>query len=1745
LTAVENEIDGEGRVNITDLNGKPVHSVVGASPLAAWGQVLVQLGLIDEIMFDNAFLAIRKARAEGLQEAKEKMESKIRAKPPQPRVEKIESAQADGTLSPVPSVNEDGEAVENKVTEESAVKDEADDREPPSEREKYLRSRYEELQADLEAAKEEDRVQAIALANARIDILGRFLCNPFRDDDTSGKSQQASWLATAVRKEKTRMGSTGNKKKVVMALDLLERNDTLYNTDIENLIEGLPGSEYCSSYVYQAFRAAGPPGLNRAWIHEAQLHREKEALQRQQRSREAQVKEQAEQERVQKKREREEERDSRKRQKLEEEDQKKKARVEERMSKLKIQVEERLFKEAAFQREKTISALARGMSKEYIRRRKAAELVAGQAISKATSKTRRADVSSEIGPLPPLSKVYDEDAVRVWNFISTFGSFFLERGYVSEVPTLDSLQSAIDCLRGTGASPGSRMAMGDAVASLTELAVALCKPLAASLTRVLFASLIALNPVLQKDFGAAFFNEVNANATSKDDSEEASKPDVLLPVTALTWQEIARLAFLSDALGELGYSRHEAAHLLRGYRSAGHPNSKESRRLRRVEDFSVALLRQEVAGGGLEAEEVSAVPVRVDVPCSPCCDSSDFQFYLHNVNSLPDTAVTDIRDNISKALELFDSSENTDSIQKSDLENVRRLFDAVGPSDQLSKSEVKALQNARKAFLKVFHKTAGVASDLLAEKAASGEYKDKWPWQLPEKDTFIAGKDSAVKPKRQRMGLLNSLDLTNAEYKKLSSQREVYMEEALRLKEEMERKSKADDDEEEDEEDEDDEGNGVTRAVVVTNGDTSHEDPKAGSNGNSAETSATGDAKTSSEVTENGDTTGAVTVVVPQKIGKETQYDDFCEDIPDAPELIRRCLAVLRTLSVTGPAEPFHYPVDPQTNPGYYDMVLRPMCLREAGKQLQDAAARFKEHGMAKTEELDCVIAQFGRNVRIISQNCLSYANAGPTVISAGAELVRIFERLFLDWVLAPAHLLPKLDELDDDRCVEDHASDEDSTVLLCDGCEGKYNITRLNPPLRDIPKGDWYCPRCVSGRSWADLDPRLGKVVKRCPSGEDQIVNGASDGRIQRCLFRYPETKGAKPSLMYHVEFQHGRLETWSLEEVEGALAKANTPVPPIRCLEAVAESPGYGFGVDHGLRGDLVPVPMNPNISDAAAQVALSSSVFRDTIVASGTLLVIDPQEMTASEWLRLLVLLIMKCSSSDVIQNIVGKMESDAAEKMVAPLEKVGKVLDIREVLPDISDDDDIPDDDDISDDGGVADLGQGTAEDQNPAVQPVVADEAMTEATSTNTVTAAATAAEEIKPSAIAAQETNGSSTVVVEASAIEVVDEMDIDGVPAVVGEASLEGEVKIAKPVEVKSAYAIALMEKVKRQKAIEDSISAFCIKNQLRPTVASFEEDTVSQGIDSVLSSKDPGLDFSSLRCRRTLCNFCGLTDIALGSPLVRVPNEEEWDELIPHAARSRRTHLLAEMTNTAGDKKELVAVSIRVDGELISVPETEFDEVQDGGMLEFVPRSEVGFQAELQFRHENGLPFVTGSLSGHECCAVAVHKTRKEQMVQKYKERQADLIEKEAGMTCGRTLEIGRDNAGRSYWKFHSDSEALFVCSETTGEGDSPTWYHFADAESIASVIVSLGKDELVKDLQRSYPVSQRMIKDRSWTTGLLKRRFPRVAQIMEGQDLSDDAEPMEVEKEIAQVDGGFEVSSVGLYCIAGYQGCVCMQF
>ena len=79
--------------------------------------------------------------------------------------------------------------------------------------------------------------------------------------------------------------------------------------------------------------------------------------------------------------------------------------------------------------------------------------------------------------------------------------------------------------------------------------------------------------------------------------------------------------------------------------------------------------------------------------------------------------------------------------------------------------------------------------------------------------------------------------------------------------------------------------------------------------------------------------------------------------MPEAPELIRRCLAVLRALASSGPSEPFLLPVDPHSNPGYYDVLVRPMCMREAGLKLKTAAKRASKLGENASEFVESTVA--------------------------------------------------------------------------------------------------------------------------------------------------------------------------------------------------------------------------------------------------------------------------------------------------------------------------------------------------------------------------------------------------------------------------------------------------------------------------------------------------------------------------------------------------------------------------------------------------------------------------------------------------------------------------------------------------------------------------------------------------------------------------------------------------------------------
>ena len=80
------------------------------------------------------------------------------------------------------------------------------------------------------------------------------------------------------------------------------------------------------------------------------------------------------------------------------------------------------------------------------------------------------------------------------------------------------------------------------------------------------------------------------------------------------------------------------------------------------------------------------------------------------------------------------------------------------------------------------------------------------------------------------------------------------------------------------------------------------------------------------------------------------------------------------------------------------------------------------------------------------------------------------------------------IDQLNNITCnICNKSHKNDSKLLLCDGCNEGYHTFCLDPPLKKIPKNEWYCERCSQGRKPKTASPKKKKVVKKRKSVQIQ----------------------------------------------------------------------------------------------------------------------------------------------------------------------------------------------------------------------------------------------------------------------------------------------------------------------------------------------------------------------------------------------------------------------------------------------------------------------------------------------------------------------------------------------------------------------------------------------------------------------------------------------------------------------------------
>lgn len=67
--------------------------------------------------------------------------------------------------------------------------------------------------------------------------------------------------------------------------------------------------------------------------------------------------------------------------------------------------------------------------------------------------------------------------------------------------------------------------------------------------------------------------------------------------------------------------------------------------------------------------------------------------------------------------------------------------------------------------------------------------------------------------------------------------------------------------------------------------------------------------------------------------------------------------------------------------------------------------------------------------------------------------------------------------------------------LLCCDACPSSYHIHCLNPPLPEIPNGEWLCPRCTVSFCYSH-SPTATRVIDLIPL--DHHISVVIDGPLK-----------------------------------------------------------------------------------------------------------------------------------------------------------------------------------------------------------------------------------------------------------------------------------------------------------------------------------------------------------------------------------------------------------------------------------------------------------------------------------------------------------------------------------------------------------------------------------------------------------------------------------------------------------------------
>ncbi|XP_055921971.1 lysine-specific demethylase 5-like [Eupeodes corollae] len=167
---------------------------------------------------------------------------------------------------------------------------------------------------------------------------------------------------------------------------------------------------------------------------------------------------------------------------------------------------------------------------------------------------------------------------------------------------------------------------------------------------------------------------------------------------------------------------------------------------------------------------------------------------------------------------------------------------------------------------------------------------------------------------------------------------------------------------------------------------------------------------------------------------------------------------------------------------GHYERILHPFDIYTSGKVIdiklesESDDKDYKPHGIVSRQQITPPNETTARrSKRFANMNASKESACGLGTISAhikpeieedkkSVKALTGGARTGRGRFVRPATpaMLIHNDPLAKYICHICNRGDVEEAMLLCDGCDDSYHTFCLLPPLHDIPKGDWRCPRCV-----------------------------------------------------------------------------------------------------------------------------------------------------------------------------------------------------------------------------------------------------------------------------------------------------------------------------------------------------------------------------------------------------------------------------------------------------------------------------------------------------------------------------------------------------------------------------------------------------------------------------------------------------------------------------------------------------------